>query len=176
MNEPSNPQLQIAEEPRNASLFQRLLITPVVDLLSVGCTPRKLAWSLAAGLVIGINPLLGSTTLVCLVLAFILRLNLVASQIANHIVYPLQLALFLVFIHVGDKLFHTGSMPLTTHELFYGARHHPLATTRLLWNWEWHALIIWVVFAFVAAPLLATALTPLLTSLHHRLHKQEAVA
>jgi uncharacterized protein (DUF2062 family) len=158
------------------SLFQRRIITPLLDLLRVGCSPRKLAWSLAAGLVIGINPLLGSTTLVCLLLAFVLRLNLVASQIANHVVYPLQLALFLIFIRIGDKFFHTGRMPLSGHALFYGARHHPLATTRLLWTWEWHALIVWAIFSAIAAPAIALILTPMLHRLLHRLHKHPVPA
>ena len=160
----------------DASLFQRYLITPIVDLLRVGCSPSKLAWSLAFGVMIGINPLLGSTTIASLLLAFVLRLNLVASQIANHIVYPLQLALFLVFIKLGDKLFHTGRLPMDHHELFYNARHHPIALTRALWQWEWHALIIWAIAAAIAAPIIAAILTPILTGLHHKLHKEPAAA
>ena len=167
---PNSPAVDV-----HPSFFQRRVITPVVDVLRMGCSPRKLAWSLAFGIVIGINPLLGSTTVVSLVLAFVLRLNLVASQIANHIVYPLQLALFLVFIKIGDRVFHTGRLPLSHHALFYGARHHPIATTRLLWTWEWHALIAWALFSAVAAPLMVALLRPVLERLHARLHKDEPV-
>jgi uncharacterized protein (DUF2062 family) len=163
-------------DQQNSSLFQRRVIAPLVDLLRVGCSPRKLAWSLAAGLVIGINPLLGSTTIVCLLLAIVLRLNLVASQIANHIVYPLQIALFLVFIKIGDKIFHTGRLPLEGHALFHAARTHPWATTKLLWSWEWHALIVWALFSAIAAPAFATVLTPMLHRLLHRLHKEQVAA
>jgi len=166
---PSNP-VSPREHP---SLFQRRVITPLIDLLRVGCSPRRLAWSLAFGIVIGINPLLGSTTIVSLVLACILRLNLVASQIANHVVYPLQLALFLLFIKLGDRIFHTGKLPLTSHELFYGARHHPIATTRTLWMWEWHALIVWAIFAAIVAPIIAAILAPMLHRLLHTMHKHE---
>lgn len=173
----SHPPIPYCEQPSPApgsSLFQRRIIAPLIDLLRVGCSPRKLAWSLAAGLVIGINPLLGSTTLLCLFLAFILRLNLVASQIANHVVYPLQLALFFLFIRIGDTFFHTGRMPLSGHALFEGARHHPIETTRLLWTWEWHALIVWAIFSAIVAPVLATILTPVLHGLLHKLHKHPA--
>ncbi len=158
------------------SIFQRRLITPVVHLLRIGCSPRKLAWSLALGLVVGINPLLGSTTVASLALAFLLRLNLVASQIANHVVYPLQIALFLVFIRTGDLVFHTGRMPIQGHTLFHAARHHPIATTRLLWTWEWHALIVWALLSAMVAPLLAAILTPMLERLHHRLHHEPVAA
>ncbi len=180
MNPSSNPSLlkSYAAEAHDSqpSLFQRRVVTPVLDLLRVGCSPRKLAWSLAAGFVIGINPLLGSTTVVALAAAWLLRLNLVASQIANHLVYPLQLMLFLFFIKVGDKLFHTGHIPLEGHALFHAARVHPWATTRELWTWEWHALIVWAVVAAIACPALAAILTPILTRLHAKLHHDQVPA
>ena len=159
--------------PPAKGLFQRKVIDPVIHLLRVGCTPRKMAWSLAVGIAVGINPLLGSTTVFCLVVAFALRLNLVASQITNHLVYPLQLALFFVFLRIGDKLFHTGPLPLSRHELFEGVRHHPLTTTHELWRWEWHALVVWLVCVLVATPLLALLLTPVLRGLLHKVQTEQ---
>ncbi len=173
------PHLNPLEDPAavvasaHPSFFQRRLITPILDLLRMGATPEKLAWSLAVGLVIGVNPLLGSTTLVCLLVALVARLNMVASQIANHLVYPLEIALFFVFIRLGDLLFHTGHLPLEGHALIHEARVHPIETTRLLWSWEWHALLVWAAFAVLAIPLLATLFTPPLRRLHHRLHSQK---
>ena len=173
----SNPELQTSRTPPGeSSLFQRRVITPVIDLLRMGCSPRKLAWSIAVGLVLGLNPLLGSTTVVSLVLAALLRLNLLASQIANHLVYPLQLALFLVFIRIGDWFFHTGKMPMEGHTLFQAVRHHPWTTTKLLWTWEWHALIVWGLFAAIATPALSAALTPMLQRLHGKVREESVAA
>lgn len=155
-----------------AGLFQRRVVVPLLDLLRVGATPRKLAWSLALGVVIGVNPLLGSTTLLCLLLAWLFRLNLLASQIANHLVYPLELALFLFFIRIGNLVFHTGGLPLDRKALTMAIRQHPLETTRLLWSWEWHALLVWLAFAAVVTPLLALMLHPALNRLLHSLHTQ----
>ena len=146
-------------------IFQRRVVTPLLDLLRMGASPRRLAWSLAVGIAIGINPLLGSTTVLCFLLALILRLNLIASQIANHIVYPLQLALFFVFIRIGTGVFHTAHLPLDREALLEAVRHHPLETTRLLWMWEWHALLVWLAVSLAIVPLLAFALRPVL----HRL-------
>ena len=148
-----------------ARLFQRQVISPIMHLLRVGASPRKLAWSLAVGVAIGINPLLGSTTLVCLAVAFLLRLNLVASQITNHLVYPLQLAMFFVFLGAGDRVFHTPGVPLDKEALLAGMRHHPLRTTQMLWGWEWHALVVWALFALLVTPALVALLTPILKRL-----------
>ena len=157
------------------SVFQRTIITPILNLLRIGATPRRLAWSLAIGFAIGINPLLGSTTVLCFALAFLFRLNLVASQIANHLAYPLQLALFFLFIRAGNAAFHTASLPLTKDALLAGVRHHPWDTTRLLWTWEWHALIVWLIAAAILTPLLAAILTPALNRLLLSLQNQPIV-
>ncbi len=155
------------------SLFQRHVIGPILNLLRVGACPRRLAWSLAIGIAVGINPLLGTTTVASLGVAFCLRLNLVASQITTHLVYPLQFAFFFLFLRIGDVVFHTGPLPLTRSQLFHAARHHPIQLTRTLWPWEWHALIIWLVIVPLVTPILVAGLTPLLERLLVTLHRDQ---
>lgn len=142
-------------------LYRRVAL-PVFALLRMGASPEKLAWSIAAGLLIGINPVLGSTTILCLALAFVFRLNVAASQLGNHIVYPLQLVLVIPFINVASRIFHNAPIPLSANELLHAAREHPLAVSRQLWFWEWHAFLLWAAIAIVAVPLLALAITPIL--------------
>ncbi len=103
----------------------RRVALPIFALLRMGASPQKLAWSIAAGLLIGINPILGSTTVFCLAAAFLLRLNVAASQLANHVVYPLQLLLIIPFIHLGDVIFHTGPIPFSARTLIHAARANP---------------------------------------------------
>src|SRR5947209_172719 len=92
---------QSSHEVHHNWAYRRIAL-PIFALLRMGASPEKLAWSIAAGLLIGINPLLGSTTLLCLAIAFIFRLNVAASQLGNHVVYPLQLLLLLPFIRLGS--------------------------------------------------------------------------
>lgn len=153
-----------ASIPHHNWVYRRIAL-PILALLRRGATPEKLAWSLAAGLLIGINPLLGSTTVLCLLLAFVLRLNIAASQLANHVMYPMQIVLVIPFIRLGSLVFRTAPMPLSPKELLHAAREHPLALIRELWLWEWHALVLWAALAVVAIPAIALALTPVL----HRL-------
>jgi len=77
--------------PAHHTWIYRRGVLPILALLRMGATPRSLAWSIAAGALIGINPVIGSTTLLCLAIAFQFRLNVVASQIANHAMFPLNL-------------------------------------------------------------------------------------
>ncbi|HZY62279.1 MAG TPA: DUF2062 domain-containing protein [Edaphobacter sp.] len=174
--------------PHHNWLYRRVAL-PIFALLRMGASPQKLAWSIAVGLLIGINPILGSTTVFCLAAAFLLRLNIPASQLANHLVYPFELLLVIPFIHVGTILFHIAPIPFSARGLLHAARAHPLALTRQLWVWEWHAFLLWLALAAIAVPVIALAITPWLKSLlirierhqypiiqhtHHHLHAERA--
>ena len=167
----------IAGEPSQMPLHHnwlyRRVALPVFALLRMGASPQKLAWSIAVGLLIGINPILGSTTVFCLAVAFLLRLNIAASQLANHLVYPFELLLVIPFIHVGTILFHIAPIPFSASGLLHAARNHPLALTRQLWVWEWHAFLLWLALAAVAVPLIALAITPWLKRLLVRIEQHQ---
>ena len=134
--------------------LRRRILRPLLLLLRGGVTPRRLAWSLALGIVIGINPSVGVTTLLVVMIAWTLGLSQIASQIGVHAVAPLHLVLFIPFIELGVHLFHTGRLPLNRQQIEHLSRH-PWRLVHEIWQWEWHALIVWCVVAAVAMPLLA---------------------
>jgi hypothetical protein len=148
-------------------------VLPILALLRMGATPQSLAWSIAAGLLIGINPVIGSTTVLCLAAAFSLRLNVVASQIANHAVFPVELALVIPFIRWGERVFHTAVMPLSPRLFFAEVRSAPLTLARQIWLWEWHAFVLWAGVSVVAMPAIALGLTPVLRRLLVRVQRHE---
>lgn len=133
------------------------MLRPLLRLLRGGVTPKRLAWSLALGMVLGINPSVGVTTLLVVVIAWVFGLNQVASQIGVHSVAPLHLLLFVPFIDLGVHLFHTRQLPMNFKQL-ERLEHHPLRLFHAIWQWEWHALVIWGVVAAVGMPLLALVL------------------
>ncbi|WP_396127143.1 DUF2062 domain-containing protein [Edaphobacter bradus] len=151
----------------------RRIALPVLAMLRMGASPERLAWSLAAGIVIGINPLIGSTTILCFAAAFVFRLNIAASQLGNHIVYPLQILLVVPFIRLGSLVFHTTPLPLSPRSLLATARATPIALVRKIWLWEWHALVLWTALAVVLLPVIALALTPLLNRLLVRVERHQ---
>ena len=134
--------------------FRCRVLRPLLRQLRGGVTPRRLAWSLALGIVIGINPSVGLTTLLVIMLAWTFGLNQIASQIGAHAMAPVHLLLFIPFIELGVHLFHTRNLPLNRHQIEHLSRH-PWRLFREIWQWEWHALIIWAVVATIIMPLLA---------------------
>ena len=149
--------------------FRCRILRPLLRQLRGGVTPRRLAWSLALGVVVGINPSIGLATLAVALIAWAFGLNQVASQIGVHAVTPLHLLLFLPFIELGVYLFHTSRLPLS-HKQIEHLSHHPLRLLHDIWQWEWHALVVWGIVAAIALPLIAFYLRRALVLLMRR-HK-----
>jgi uncharacterized protein (DUF2062 family) len=97
-------------EPR--SWWQRRVLGPIVLQLRHGITPEKIALTLALGAVLGIFPILGSTTLLCAAAGVWLRLNQPLIQLVNYLVYPLQLLLLIPFYRAGERLFGAEPVPI----------------------------------------------------------------
>ncbi len=162
-----------APEPVHHTFLYRRTLLPILALLRMGASPEKLAWSIALGLVVGINPLLGSTTLVCLALAAIFRLNLAASQIANHAMYPVEVLLAIPFLTWGARIFRTGPIPLSPKVIFFQARTQPITLVQSLWTWEWHALVLWAGVAVILFPAIGLLLEPTLRKVLARVERHQ---
>lgn len=147
--------------------FRCQVLRPLLRSMRGGFTPRRLAWSLALGMVVGINPSVGLTTLVVVLLAWALGLSKLASLVGTHAVAPLHLLLFIPFIQLGVHLFHTRKLPMDHTQLEH-LSHHPLRLFHDIWQWEWHALIVWAIAAAIAMPLLAVYLRRVLIVLLRR--------
>jgi uncharacterized protein (DUF2062 family) len=115
-------------------------------------------------MVIGINPSVGLTTVALLLIAWIFGMNQIAAHLGSHLVTPLHLLLFLPFIQAGVFFFHTRRLPFTREQLHH-LGHHPIRLFHAIWQWEWHALVVWAVVALILAPLLANYLRRLLVTL-----------
>ena len=77
----------------------------VLEQLKQGTDPRRLALAVVLGALLGIFPILGATTSLCLLCGAFLRLNQPLMQAVNFIFYPLQLVLFPVFLKAGTWVF-----------------------------------------------------------------------
>lgn len=147
--------------------FRCHVLRPLLRLLRGGVTPRRLAWSLALGMVLGVNPTIGLTTLLVVLLAWVFGLSKLASLIGTHVVAPLHLLLFIPFLELGVFLFRTRRLPMDRKQLEH-LSHHPLRLFHAISQWEWHALVVWAVAAGIGLPVLAMYLRRALVLLLRR--------
>ncbi len=75
-----------------------------VKSIAEGCSHEKLALILTIGLVLGTFPIFGLPTILCIVAALSLRLNVAALQVVNQLTSPLQIALLVPLARVGLKI------------------------------------------------------------------------
>jgi uncharacterized protein (DUF2062 family) len=146
---------------KEGSFWQRIRQL-ILELLRQGVTPEKMALSLALGVALGVFPVLGTTTALCALVAFLWRLNLPAIQMVNYFVYPVQIALLIPFFRAGEKLFGAPHLPLSVTQILAMAHASFWGATRFLWTTIWHAALVWCLIAPAFIALLYLTLTPIL--------------
>jgi uncharacterized protein (DUF2062 family) len=140
----------------------RKIFLSIVDLLRQGVTPEKIALSIALGAVLGIFPVLGSTTILCAAAAVVFRLNLPAIQLVNYLIYPLQLILFLPFLDVGSRITGTEHITLSMKQVFGMIKSDPWSLFKMLWSASLGAMAIWIVMSPLVIAAIYFTLAPVL--------------
>ena len=127
----------------SASFWQRRIITPIRALLLQGITPDKIAFTLAVSTACSLLPFLGFTSLLNLGVGLWLRLNQPLMQLLNQLLGPVQLLLILVYVRVGEKIWHAAPMPISVSLIVQSFRADPGA---FLQRFGWtgiHAATAW---------------------------------
>lgn len=137
------------------------VVQPILQLLRQGITPDRIALSLAFGLGFGIFPVLGVSSVLCTVVAILLRLNLPAIQLVNYLAAPVQLALVVPFVRLGEHLMSAPPQPISVAGSFELLANGVLHTIQVLWDAIVHAALGWI----VVGPALIYALYGLFTPL-----------
>ena len=154
------------------SWWRRWLVAPVVAQLTVGISPERLGWTIALGIVLGVFPILGTPTLVCLLAGYWLRLNHPVLQVFKELVYPLHLVLIPVFIRLGERLYGVPLTSFSIPDLLGKFKNDPLQFGRDFGMTAWHAVIVWLLIAPVVVVLIKLAVTPVLRKLALSIQKR----
>lgn len=136
------------------------LAKKAAELLRQGISPRRLALTLALGFAVGCIPIVGSTTVICTLLAIALRLNLPAIQAANYAVMPLQIALILPLVRMGRWITASGSVSRSGALSLLHASPYALLTQMSALAGQ--AMLAWLLVAAPAVLVLTAGLTVLL--------------
>lgn len=92
--------------PHKPSLWQRWIIRPILQQLTQGVTPPKIALAIAYGITLGLFPILGSNTLLTVAVGIPMQLNQPILQAFKTLTYPFQWATILGFYRAGEWLFN----------------------------------------------------------------------
>ncbi|MGH8307564.1 MAG: DUF2062 domain-containing protein [Gammaproteobacteria bacterium] len=138
------------------------LVRLITALLGEGITPHKIALTVALGVMLGVTPVLGTTTILCAIAALALRMNLPLIQVVNYLVYPFQLLLLIPFIQAGQWLFRQPPLPFSFSQLTALLHENFWHTLNMLWGYTLHGLVAWLILGGITAILIYMLLRPLL--------------
>ena len=95
------------------TFWRRWVLNPIVKQLTQGTSPAKIAQAIAYGVTIGIFPIIGSTTLLSILIGIPLKLNQPILQVFKSLATPLQWTLVLGFYRLGEILFNAPHVSLS---------------------------------------------------------------
>jgi uncharacterized protein (DUF2062 family) len=154
---PKSPRKRLSENVRQA--------------LKRGVSKKKIVLSVAIGFIGGIFPVLGTTTILCTILALIGRANWAITQLVNWLVYPLQLIFILPFMRFGVLIFsgdqYEGSLQeiseAFSNGFIIGLKHFGIVYL--------HAVLLWCVIALPVFILILFLSNLLYDNIHSLLKK-----
>ena len=154
--------------------LKKRLIDPLLALLRQGLSPKDLALCVALGIGVGLFPVLGVSTPALTILALTLRLNLAAIQLVSYAISPLQLALIIPFMRLGETILGSTPQPMTISAAMELLTQGVLYAIVTLWDAIVHATLGWLLIVPILILASYKILVPIFTRLSTTLGSDKA--
>ena len=157
--------------PPPRSFWQRRVRDPIVAQLTQGITPEKIALTVAVGSAFALFPVLGTTTLLCFIVAVALRLNQPIVQLINQALWPLHIPVIFGCVRLGEAMFGAPRVRFSIRHMNDLLWHDPSAFVHQFGLTIMYALVAWAVltpFYITAMYYIALPITREITYLKHK--------
>ncbi|KAA3438017.1 DUF2062 domain-containing protein [Rufibacter hautae] len=124
--------------------IRRKLWEPVLNLVKQGITPHQLALTLTLGAGFGMVPFLGLTTVLCTFWAVRLRLNVAFTILIGYLMQPVQLALYVPFVDLGQSIFPMTPIPFSLEKLIAMFKADWVTALQQLWLANLVGIVAWL--------------------------------
>ncbi len=149
---------------RAGDWLRRTVRDPLLGQLRQGATPEAVSAAVVVAFALAIIPIIGATTVLCLLAGRLFRLNHVVMQVVNHASYPLQLLLLVPFVRLGETLTGADPIALSPTALIDEFNRSFGGFVAQFWTAYLHGLLGWT----LTVPLLCWALHLLLRRVFRR--------
>ncbi len=143
MSETPTPALKA----RLRASWKHHVIDPIAVQLTQGITPEKISLTLAVGSALALFPILGTTTILCLIAGIILRLNQPIIQIVNALCTPLHLPVIFFLVRLGSWMFSVQSAHLGIRMMNHMLWDDPKDFFERFGMTALHAIVAWAAVA-----------------------------
>jgi uncharacterized protein (DUF2062 family) len=141
-----SPTETTSSTPRR-NFWQRRVRDPIVAQLTQGITPEKIALTVAVGSAVALFPILGTTTLLCFLVAWVLKLNQPITQLINQALWPVHVPAIFLCVKFGERVFqvhHTRFSIRLMNELLW---NNPKQFLHTFGSTALYALVGWLILA-----------------------------
>jgi len=159
---------------KRRKFWHRWFIDPVIQQLTQGVSPEKIALTLALGSALALFPILGTTTLLCLAAGVVLSLNQPILQAINAICGFIWIPLLVAFVRLGDALTRNPSSGVDIPKMFTLFRQHPWEFFQRFGITALHGILGWSVAAPLWIPTVYFVTRPLLRAASLRIERRQA--
>lgn len=149
-------------DPDKPGLWRRWVVNPVIGQLKQGTSPDKMAWTIGAGVGLGICPLLGTRGWLCLLAGWWFKLNQPVIHAFKSLAYPAHLALIIPFIQLGQWIYREPPLRITIGTIRTRVAEDAMG---FLQDFGWvvlRASTAWLLVAPLVIVILKFAITPVL--------------
>ncbi len=119
----------------------------IIQVLKQGLSPRKLALTFSFGFVLSMFPVVGTTTALTMLFAYMFRLNYVIIQLINWLAAPVCLALMIPFTHLGQDIFGAEESRISIDELMKAFDNGLIQGFRQVLQYQLYAIFGWAISA-----------------------------
>ncbi|MBI9036797.1 MAG: DUF2062 domain-containing protein [Bacteroidales bacterium] len=134
-------------ELKTKNYFKYQLWIPILGFLKQGITPEKLSLTIVFGVVFGIFPIIGFTTILCLLAAFIFRLNKAVILLINFSLYPLQILLIIPLIRLGKIIFGYSFVSYSVNEIINMFKENWIFAIQHIWFQTLLGILAWLIIS-----------------------------
>ena len=147
-------------------------VKKLIGFFKQGTSPEGMAISTTVGVLLGIFPVFGVTTWAATIIGVRFKLNVPLILALLYIVMPVQLALIIPFLRLGEWLYQVPPMPLSLEEIQTAFETGFFSAIKQLWEANLCAAGGWLA---VAMPTGLTMYFLLVLVFRRFLRKQKAV-
>ena len=110
-----------------------------------GLSSEKLAFSITIGIVCGIFPVIGTTTILSLLLTLLFRQNLLVVQSVQWIIALIQILLIIPFMRFGAYLLNQEILPINIEQIRLAFQPGMLAGIKTIGIFHLYAIFTWTI-------------------------------
>jgi len=112
-----------------------------------GLPPEKLAFSITIGIVAGMFPVIGATTILSIMLTVLFRQNLLVVQSVQWIVALAQILMIIPFMQIGAFILNQQELHINTEQINLAFKPGILSGLKTIGIFHLYAILTWIIFS-----------------------------